>query len=45
MRNAGESDAIIVIAGGKDGYVGRDGQPGADGDPRGGPPGAPRRAA
>jgi quercetin dioxygenase-like cupin family protein len=39
MRNAGEGEAIVVIAGGKDGYVGRDGRPG-DGDPRGGPPGA-----
>jgi quercetin dioxygenase-like cupin family protein len=40
MRNAGEEDAVVVIAGGKDGYVGRDGQPvgrtSADG-----PPGAP----
>ena len=39
LRNAGEGDAIVVIAGGKDGYVGRDGRPG-DGDPHGGPPGA-----
>jgi hypothetical protein len=40
MRNVGEEDAIVVIAGGKDGYVGRDGQPAGgqrDGD---GPPGA-----
>jgi mannose-6-phosphate isomerase-like protein (cupin superfamily) len=45
MRNAGEDDAIIVAAGGKDGYVGRDGQAvggragdgGRSGD---GPPGA-----
>ncbi len=39
MRNAGEGDAIVVIAGGKDGYVGRDGRApdGAQGD---GPPGA-----
>jgi quercetin dioxygenase-like cupin family protein len=39
MRNAGEGDAIVVIAGGKDGYVGRDGMPA---EPRegGGPPGA-----
>jgi mannose-6-phosphate isomerase-like protein (cupin superfamily) len=38
MRNAGEGDAVIVIAGGKDGYVGRDGQAvgGRSGD---GPPG------
>ena len=26
MRNAGDIDAIIVVAGGADGYVGRDGQ-------------------
>ena len=30
MRNVGDGDAIIVIAGGKGGYVGRDGRPGAD---------------
>ena len=40
MRNAGDGDAIVVIAGGKDGYVGRDGRPGADSAP-GSPPGAP----
>ena len=28
MRNVGEGDAIIVIVGGKGGYVGRDGRPG-----------------
>jgi quercetin dioxygenase-like cupin family protein len=39
MRNVGDTDAVIVIAGGKDGYVGRDGQAVGD-DPRGGPPGA-----
>jgi mannose-6-phosphate isomerase-like protein (cupin superfamily) len=39
LRNAGDGDAIIVVAGGKDGYVGRDGQA-AGGNPRGGPPGA-----
>jgi uncharacterized cupin superfamily protein len=40
MRNAGEGDAIVVVAGGKDGYVGRDGQAVGD-DPHGhGPPGA-----
>lgn len=39
MRNAGESDAVVVIAGGKDGYVGRDGQ--AVGGSGQGPPGAP----
>jgi quercetin dioxygenase-like cupin family protein len=26
VRNVGESDAVVLIAGGKDGYVGRDGQ-------------------
>jgi mannose-6-phosphate isomerase-like protein (cupin superfamily) len=39
MRNAGQDDAIVVVAGGKDGYVGRDGQAVGD-NPRGGPPGA-----
>jgi len=39
MRNVGEGDAIVLVAGGKDGYVGRDGQA-VDGDGRGGPPGA-----
>jgi uncharacterized cupin superfamily protein len=39
MRNAGHEDAVIVVAGGKNGYVGRDGQS-VGGDPRGGPPGA-----
>lgn len=39
LRNAGEDDAIVLVAGGKDGYVGRDGQPVGD-NPRGGPPGA-----
>jgi mannose-6-phosphate isomerase-like protein (cupin superfamily) len=38
LRNVGESDAVVVIAGGKDGYVGHDGRPG-DG-PSDGPPGA-----
>jgi len=44
MRNAGDEDAVLVIAGGKDGYVGRDGQPAGDA-PAGGPPGAPPAAA
>jgi uncharacterized cupin superfamily protein len=39
MRNVGAGEAIIVVAGGKDGYVGRDGQAVGD-NPRGGPPGA-----
>jgi mannose-6-phosphate isomerase-like protein (cupin superfamily) len=41
LRNVGQNDAILVVAGGKDGYVGRDGQAVGD-DPRAdGPPGAP----
>jgi uncharacterized cupin superfamily protein len=40
MRNAGETDAIVIVIGGKDGYVGRDGQPVGDSS-RDGPPGAP----
>jgi quercetin dioxygenase-like cupin family protein len=39
MRNIGQGDAIVVVTGGKDGYVGRDGQSVGD-NPRGGPPGA-----
>jgi mannose-6-phosphate isomerase-like protein (cupin superfamily) len=39
MRNVGDGEAIVLVAGGKDGYVGRDGQPVGDG-PRNGPPGA-----
>ena len=39
MRNVGQNDAIVLVAGGKDGYVGRDGQA-VDEDPHGGPPGA-----
>jgi quercetin dioxygenase-like cupin family protein len=39
MRNAGQDNAIVLVAGGKDGYVGRDGQA-MDDHPRGGPPGA-----
>jgi uncharacterized cupin superfamily protein len=38
MRNAGDQDAIVVVAGGKDGYVGRDGQvveSGTSGEPPG----------
>jgi len=33
MRNVGSEDAVVVIAGGKSGYVGRDGMM-ADGDDR-----------
>ena len=40
MRNVGDDDAIVVVAGGKGGYVGRDGQA-VGGSGRGGPPGAP----
>jgi mannose-6-phosphate isomerase-like protein (cupin superfamily) len=40
VRNVGETDAVYLCAGGKDGYVGRDGRA-PDGDPRvSGPPGA-----
>jgi uncharacterized cupin superfamily protein len=39
MRNVGEEDAVVVVAGGKGGYVGRDGQAVGE-NPRGGPPGA-----
>ena len=48
MRNVGDDDAVLLIAGGKDGYVGRDGKlpegeesprgPGFDGPPGAGPP-------
>ena len=44
MKNVGDGDAIVVVIGGKDGYVGRDGQA-VGGDPHaGGPPGAGRRS-
>lgn len=40
LRNAGSGDAIVLVAGGKGGYVGRDGWA-VGGDPHhGGPPGA-----
>jgi mannose-6-phosphate isomerase-like protein (cupin superfamily) len=39
LRNAGDSEAVVLVAGGRDGYVGRDGRAVGDG-PRGGPPGA-----
>jgi uncharacterized cupin superfamily protein len=39
MRNVGDGEAVVLVVGGKDGYVGRDGQPVGD-NPRGGPPGA-----
>jgi mannose-6-phosphate isomerase-like protein (cupin superfamily) len=44
LRNAGQDDAVVVVAGGKDGYVGRDGRPGEGGSPSG-PPGAPSQDA
>jgi mannose-6-phosphate isomerase-like protein (cupin superfamily) len=40
LRNVGQDDAIVVVAGGKEGYVGRDGRTG-DGVSTSGPPGAP----
>jgi mannose-6-phosphate isomerase-like protein (cupin superfamily) len=39
LRNVGEDDAVVVVVGGKDGYVGRDGQAVGTAT-RGGPPGA-----
>src|SRR6516225_10237223 len=39
MRNVGDGDAIVVVVGGKDGYVGRDGQAVGE-SPPGAPPGA-----
>jgi quercetin dioxygenase-like cupin family protein len=35
VRNVGEGDAVYVVAGGKDGYVGRDGRFPEGEDPRG----------
>jgi uncharacterized cupin superfamily protein len=39
LKNAGQDAAIVVVAGGKDGYVGRDGQAVGD-NPHAQPPGA-----
>lgn len=39
LRNVGDGEAIVLVAGGKDGYVGRDGQAVGDG-PCSSPPGA-----
>jgi uncharacterized cupin superfamily protein len=39
MRNVGEGAAVVIVIGGKDGYVGRDGQS-VDGSSSDGPPGA-----
>ena len=41
IHNVGDVDAVYVIAGGADGYVGRDGVI-PEGESRVGPPGAPR---
>jgi mannose-6-phosphate isomerase-like protein (cupin superfamily) len=38
LRNVGDEDAVVVVAGGKDGYVGRDGMP-DDGQSRRSPAG------
>jgi uncharacterized cupin superfamily protein len=41
ITNPGDVDALYVVVGGKDGYVGRDGRaPEGEENPRGGPPGA-----
>ena len=37
LANVGEDDAVVLVAGGKDGYVGRDGQL-PEGEERGGGP-------
>jgi quercetin dioxygenase-like cupin family protein len=39
LKNVGQDDAIVLVAGGKDGYVGRDGRT-AEGEAPSGPPGA-----
>lgn len=41
VRNAGEADAVYLVAGGKDGYVGRDGQLAEGEESRFGPAGQP----
>jgi quercetin dioxygenase-like cupin family protein len=38
MSNVGDGEAVVLVAGGKDGYVGRDGQA-VGADPRGAPGG------
>ena len=42
LKNVSDEDAVFVVAGGKDGYVGRDGQrpPGEERPRQSGPPGA-----
>jgi quercetin dioxygenase-like cupin family protein len=37
LANVGDGDAVVLVAGGKDGYVGRDGQMPEGEEPRGGP--------
>ena len=41
VRNVGDEDAVYVVVGGKDGYVGRDGKLPDDEDPEAGAHGAP----
>ena len=45
IRNVGEEDAVYVIVGGKDGYVGRDGQVPEGETSRFGPAGPPEKGA
>jgi quercetin dioxygenase-like cupin family protein len=40
MQNVGDGEAIVLVVGGRDGYVGRDGQA-VDDQSGSGPPGAP----
>jgi mannose-6-phosphate isomerase-like protein (cupin superfamily) len=41
LRNVGDEDAVVIVIGGRDGYVGRDGHAAGDDPARaGGPPGA-----
>ena len=40
LRNAGDGEAVVLVAGGKDGYVGRDGQA-VGGNPHDRPAGTP----
>ncbi len=42
LKNVSDEDAVVVVAGGKDGYVGRDGHmpPGEERSRQSGPPGA-----
>ena len=45
MRNVGDEDAVYVVVGGKDGYVGRDGRLPEGETSRFGPAGPPEDAA